>query len=293
MTTCPQQIAALAGAGAHIVLCAGKRPVGRWSAPATETAIRRHRGRYGIVPHSLGYTVLDVDAGDWRRDLPTPAAVLRSRAGEHLWYRDPVARGNARWRAGEAAGDVRGARGYVVLWDEAAAHKIMDAPDGAPLPHYALNLPPPRRKSHREIGLAAAATSSPGPGRNTALYRALWSHCAASPIPDDPDEWVAAVLEVAHAINRGFEDPLDDDEVRSCAYYRAARAAEWRDAQSWRACRRAWSIRWRHRHRDAAITRAALSGESQRSLAARHGLSRGAITRILRRQSSERAAIRG
>ena len=36
----------------------------------------------------------------------------------HLYYRDSKGRGNGTWEAHGCSGEVRGARGYVVLWDD-------------------------------------------------------------------------------------------------------------------------------------------------------------------------------
>lgn len=124
-------LATLAEAGAHFVLCGeNKRPKAEaWQkTPAPLDVAERHiaRGLVGAVPASLGCVVVDVDeGGDAARDamvalLGAPLAVVPTRrdGGWHLWYRsrDAAEIGNAKWRDGAMRGDVRGAKGYAILW---------------------------------------------------------------------------------------------------------------------------------------------------------------------------------
>lgn len=79
-------------------------------------AWRRERGpgSIGVVPWSLGLTALDVDEGDPAELVARrqPLAVLRTRRGWHLLYRDDEPRGNGRFTALGVKGDVRsGIRG--------------------------------------------------------------------------------------------------------------------------------------------------------------------------------------
>ena len=132
-----EAVVALADLGAHIVLCAGsKRPCweGRiypWTRkrPSAEV-IADHDGLFGIVPWSIHSTALDVDSGDPSAlvlkhppyaDLPT-----RRPGGHHLYYADTEARGNSSWAGWGCRGDVRGASGYAILWNDAPL-RLLDA----------------------------------------------------------------------------------------------------------------------------------------------------------------------
>ena len=93
----------------------------------------------GVVPHSLGLTVMDVDAGPalLLANLAPPALVIPSRtAGHgHLWFPDAYPRANSRWDyrgAFVATGEIRSAAGFVVLWPgaaEAILYNVSHLPD--------------------------------------------------------------------------------------------------------------------------------------------------------------------
>ena len=75
-----------------------------------------------IIPGSVGYVALDVDAGDAGRMIaelpPAYACPSRRPGGMHLWYPhdgEPV--GNRRWELFGCSGEVRGHRGYLILWN--------------------------------------------------------------------------------------------------------------------------------------------------------------------------------
>ena len=76
-------------------------------------------GLVGVVPSSLGAVVVDVDD-----DAPAPPVgqcvlqtATRRAGGRHFWYRAPDGEvRNRKW----LHGDVRGSRGFVVLWDPGA-----------------------------------------------------------------------------------------------------------------------------------------------------------------------------
>ena len=93
-------------AGAHFVMVRGKIPV--WKGylgrrPGLSTLgwylDSGHDAHLGIVPASIGSTVLDVDAGNQQqmtRVIGDPRVALdsRSRKGAHLYYDDTTSRGN-------------------------------------------------------------------------------------------------------------------------------------------------------------------------------------------------------
>ena len=61
--------------------------------------------------------------------LGQPLGVVRTRSGgHHLWYRSAEAVvGNAKWSVNGAAGDIRGSKGFVVLWDPAGTLELLEA----------------------------------------------------------------------------------------------------------------------------------------------------------------------
>ena len=81
----------------------------------------QHDGPLGIIPYSIGTSALDVDRGDWRK-LPRSWVNYRTRrkGGRHLFYGDDQARGNSNWAAKDCSGEVRGAKGYLILWKDGA-----------------------------------------------------------------------------------------------------------------------------------------------------------------------------
>ena len=137
---------------AHLVRCrADKRATdnGWQKQPATLARIKSHPpARLGIIPASVGLTAVDCDArylhGEAARDaaqakLGEPLAAVRTPGGGwHLFYKAPDrgAVANHGW----AYGDLRGSRGYVVVYDaDAIMHAASeagaaDAPDLAKLP---------------------------------------------------------------------------------------------------------------------------------------------------------------
>ena len=165
----PQDALRLAGRwpNAHYLLCrydnkAPARPWLTYHPTGTEMAMHLERGGLiGVVPATLGYTVLDVDAGQPMALalMYPPARVFPTRRhlGAHLWYRDTESRNNSKWAwegtygdvVHKLSGEVRSGRGYVILWDNAAADllDLPDDPDGVPyddvLPLVTPPEPPP------------------------------------------------------------------------------------------------------------------------------------------------------
>ena len=131
---------------AHFVLCRGdKSPITTgWQMlrpPIARVLAHFPSGPLGIVPFSIQTTALDKDHGDASQliaEFPPLAELLSQRpGGMHLYYRDSEGRGNGKWEAHGCSGEVRGARGYVVLWDD--PWKLVSAlgnppPDAVPFP---------------------------------------------------------------------------------------------------------------------------------------------------------------
>lgn len=153
--------------GGHLVLCSPirdgvkkakaavtpewqKNPAGADAVHAAVTAERL----IGIVPASLGFTVIDVD-GDADQKLAGEEHVIKTlgpplaahdthpAGGRHIWYLmpDDAPVGNKTWHGpGRSHGQVRGSRGYVVAWQPAAiARALGKAARGEPLPRAKLN----------------------------------------------------------------------------------------------------------------------------------------------------------
>ena len=114
---------ALAKAGAHLVLCLpNKRPIWpRWNRrkPSADVAITHleTEGPLGVIPWSLRSSALDIDFGDPDALLKAfaPWADIPSRKGSHAYFDDDRPRSNSKWAALGCSGEVRSAKGYLVL----------------------------------------------------------------------------------------------------------------------------------------------------------------------------------
>ena len=183
--------------GLHFVLVnRAKIPIHRrwqlpWERPSLEKVLRHLAGGglVGHVPAAVGCVVLDVDeSGDGAEafmdahppywDIPSKRA-----GGMHLYYTTPVQYGNKRWRLGNTGGDVRGSRGFVVIWDAGALADMLacrsifpDNPEDHPFPAAALGArpqpprdwgqrtPPPRREPAERRRPSSQPHQSPLPG---------------------------------------------------------------------------------------------------------------------------------
>ena len=183
--------------GCHFVLVnQSKIPLHRrwqlpWERPSLGQALRHLAGGglVGHVPAAVGCVVLDVDeSGDGAEafmdahppywDIPSQRA-----GGLHLYYTTPVQYGNKRWRLGNTGGDVRGSRGFVVIWDprdlaDMLAHRALSPfpPEDHLFPAAALGArpqpprdwgqrkPPPRREPAERRRPSSQPHQSPLPG---------------------------------------------------------------------------------------------------------------------------------
>ena len=136
-STDDRSIARLTDAGAHLVLCRpDKRPVWRgWqkrrpSAAVAQMHVDDAHGPLGVIPWSLRSTALDIDEGDpdALRSWFAPWADLASRRGRHFYYDDSEPRGNTSWSFWDYRGDIRGARGFLVLHGDGPV-RLADALD--------------------------------------------------------------------------------------------------------------------------------------------------------------------
>ena len=174
---------ALRDSGAHFVIAtADKQPISRkWQKTRPDFSDVERRAEdgslIGVIPASLRCFVVDIDKGGEngveavRRVLGKPVAVIATQrpGGFHVWYRAAAGDiGNRKWGLGDASGDIRGSRGFVILWDVAKlAHGLAQhfdharAADPAELPKPATN---------GKHGPEAVRTAPVGT-RNNTLYR--------------------------------------------------------------------------------------------------------------------------
>ena len=297
-------------AGGRLVLCRAKdewiggelkkakSPIrGAWQRrrPSVDECMT-HDGLLGLVPFSLNLTALDVDHGDWRR-MPECFAhyATRRKGGRHLWYSDNQARGNSTWTAEDCSGEVRGARGYAIQWNDGIP-RIADALTGPrqrrlfPFPADLLTQTKLLQSPHKAVYI---------PGQSLELERVLkgerhkcyfevmrlWAYREVNKHRDRTQaQWSAAVLTAAQANNQRFPDPLKPWEVRIMA----SSVAEWTwanyydhspERQRERQAKWAEVVQEKNRDRNRSITE---SSESNAALSALHGLSVRTIQRIRR-----------
>ena len=234
----------LYGHGAHFVLCGGdKKPL--WSRylvrrPSVRD-ILAHDGPVGIVPSSIDLTCLDVDkVADPYAVVRLSAAchtemVVRSRRpeGRHIFVPDDLPRPNGSFDWLGCSGDIRGAAGYVIMWDpdvwDVLDRYVRNPPTAAPvaLP-YALvarcGLPngsaqPEDNGGRREIRLEGVEHSQ----RNQALFDEVRHWAYRQDRGHDQDRWMLRVLDYSRRQNQRLRDPLPAHEVMAMA----ERTARW------------------------------------------------------------------
>ena len=249
-TNNPQALQTIYHAGGHFVLCLeDKRPVWRsWQKlrPGLDVVLA-HNGPLGLQPWSISTTALDVDAGDPGELVQAwpPMAVLNSRraGGRHLYYSDTAGRGNAHFEAYGCAGEIRSAKGYLILWHDGAA-RLADAlhdpiararrwprdlfelagvgavtlPAAVKKPTYRYK---PSDQSRQTWAAAAAAleleTIKQGL-RNVKLFDSVRFWAYSVPRGQDLEAWTRRVRVHALEQNRRFPEPLDESEVKQTAY---------------------------------------------------------------------------
>ena len=261
--------------------------------PALDVSIQ-HDGPLGIIPYSIGTSALDLDRGDWRK-LPRPWVNYRTRrkGGRHLFYADDQARGNSNWAAEDCAGEVRGAKGYLILWKDGAkrlaaaiagsrqrslfpfpAELIQEFEPGRLIqfPERPLN---PSRSIHLERVQVGARNDSlfdvvrKMSYQELTFYRKAGGHLRG---------WKDLVYGFTDENNRRFPNPMERDDVRSVAYS----VATWvwsrgydhsPEKQAARAIEGMRQRREANEGRDKAIVKAVSEGRSLRDVAGEFGLS--------------------
>ena len=101
----------------------------------------RHRGPLGIVPGSIGLSVIDIDATDYSDALVERIEQIGEKfcvqktlsGGTHVAFKTAKPVRNAKWEREGVKGDFRGKDGYVVMWEPAvwaeAVEKLDTIPD--------------------------------------------------------------------------------------------------------------------------------------------------------------------
>ena len=238
-------VARLVSAGAHLVLCRpDKRPLWRgWQKrrPSADVSVAHLDGAHGpigVVPWSLHSTALDVDQGDPGElfDNYAPWADIKSRRGAHYYYDDDQPRGNAKWSRHGCSGDIRGARGFLVLHQD-GPERLADALDRRTYGEHRLP-----RDLFELAGLEAvlgdptpapiaaeSVTESAAPiqidlervikgGRGVALFNQCrwWSYAQGK--GDTLEAWTRRVVAYVTEQNGRFRAPITATRVQSTAW---------------------------------------------------------------------------
>ena len=255
---CEESAAFMMERGARFVLCDyDKRPIwkGWHKKHPTLDQVVNHWGPVGVVPYTIGMTVLDADripTGTGFRmmlDRLAHVVVVRSRKSNraHIYMRDDVPLCNGRFECFGIKGDIRSTSGYVILWGDAMKlvagrmAKDEESPAGIlrirQMEEWLItsgggrrNPPRDRRKIDEELsetrarsirrnrGCSAVAVSMAAIGeRNTTLFDTLrlWAYKCRR--GDDWIEWRAMVRARAHWLNASIPQPLEDNEVQKTA----------------------------------------------------------------------------
>ena len=124
------------------------------------------KNNVGLVPGSAGLLVLDVDDGDpgpLAEEYPPLLEIVTPSGGSHLYYSRPEAPktiGNRKFSLLGVTGDVRGDKGYVVMWEFEATLELVDKVARGGI----LSMEAPEvawRKEKRAAGVGAARDVSP------------------------------------------------------------------------------------------------------------------------------------
>ena len=318
----PEALTYLHDRGAHFVLCRDKRPLSGfpWRAHTPDLdCVLAHRGNVGLIPFSVGTSALDVDKGE-----PTqlslfhpPLVILRSQrpGGEHFYYRDDTPRGNQHWSAYGCEGEVRSAKGYLILYRDAPvllAHALANDKAECLFPAGLLDyvepvdvdrlgevllddLDAPGSDQLRLLTPGAPILERVQKGRrNIALFDAVrfWAYRVARSYTSY-DDWLRAVEIRTLAENRRFPEPLTERHALTTGYsiavwtwttYRSGYGRGWTMEQRRRGGEnKARRVRYDNRERDVRIIHLWEAGQSVRQVSATVGLSKSAVHDVVRR----------
>ena len=324
-TNNPQALQTIYHAGGHFVLCLeNKHPVWKsWQKlrPGLDVVLA-HEGPLGLKPWSISTSALDVDTGDPGELMQAwpPMAVLNSRRddGKHLYYSDTEGRGNGHFEVYGCAGEIRSAKGYLILWHDGAGHLAdalhdpiarlrrwpRDLFELAGLPAVtlpgAVNRYQPSDQSRQTWAAAATALDLANIKRglrNVKLFDAVRFWAYSIPRGQDLDAWTRRVQVHALEQNRRFPEPLDESEVKQTAYSISTwcwsgGGSRWHfdhssAAQRRRGVKSGKVRRARNAERDRTIVAAVQDGQSMRAVAKEYGLTHRAVRLVLNRVDTE------
>ena len=317
-------VALLVDQGAHFVLCReDKRPLWKaWQHAFPSIAVcAEHAGPLGIIPASIKTLGLDIDAGDpgaFIQSYP-PIVALPSRrpGGLHAYFDDLERRGNGRFDLDGVSGEIRSARGYLILHHD-GLFGLADAiqehePGTCPFPSDLFEAAGIEIDTSRPLEDVPAGIRADVPhdmpleeitegARNVALFDAVrfWAY-GARPSGTIPAReltfWYEAVESIAFGYSRRFPSPLPAAEVRATSYSVASWVASgYREKGHTSAAQRRRVVkRWQGdakpatlralKDRDKLIVDAVAGGASIKSTAARFDLYRSTIRRIVQRDA--------
>lgn len=308
--------------GAHFVLCRDKRPLRgfpwRDYTPALDCVLA-HPGSVGLIPWSVETSALDVDAGESSQLslFHQPLVAIRSQrpGGQHLYYRDHVPRGNGHWAAFGCSGEVRSARGYLILYRDAPvllAHALAYNKGDCPFPAGLLEyVEPVEADTGDVVALDDLDTADPhqirlltppAPAlervqkgrRNNALFDAVrfWAYEARK---TSYAAWLRSVEARTLAENRRFPQPLTERHAKTTAYsiavwtwttYRGGYGHAFTMEQRARGgITHGRQRQYDTRERNVQIIHLWEAGHSQREISALVGLSRVAVQKVIKRDS--------
>ena len=317
-------VALLVDQGAHFVLCReDKRPLWKaWQHASPSIAVSAgHAGPLGIIPASIKTLGLDIDAGNPAAFIEShpPIVALQSKrpGGLHAYFDDEERRGNGRFDLGGVSGEIRSARGYLILHHD-GIFGLADAirkhePGSCPFPSdlfvaAGIEIDTSRPLEDVPAGILAEVQHDmlleeiAEGARNVALFDAVrfWAYGArpnGTIAARDLTFWYESVESIAFGYSGRFCSPLPAAEVRATAYSVASWVASgYREKGHTSAAQRRRVVkRWKGdakpatlralKDRDKLIIEAVAGGASIRSTAARFDLQPWGIRYILRRDA--------
>ena len=243
-----------------------------------------------------------------------PTTGQRGRGGAHLYYGDDEARGNQNWQLGDCSGEVRGARGYLILHN-GGAHRLARAIQSGPQlnlfpfpaelmrEHEAELIVPAVHQLHAVEPHGQASLTLEGVysgARNKSLFLVVRTWAYKQRRGTDLSAWLGRVRAFTLQSNERLPDPLSEREAVATGYsvatwvwsaFNEIKPSKGKGpldhssiAQSWRGT---WSGEARRRvtaDRDKAITKAIESGRTYRAVAAQFGLSVMSVWKIHKRR---------
>lgn len=316
--------------GAHFLqVKSNKSPWGSWTKPLTTKETIQclaKGGLLGLVPWSLQWTVADVDHGNpgTLADAfpPFTSFTTRTEGHAHLFYADHVGRSNANFEYRDVRGQIRGERGYVVLWPQEGnrflgLQRLHRALSGIPANKHRFPERILSQAGHEGTGTARQAKTVPYPlrpitdpavlfrtfpgSRNETLFQVLlgWAFGQRWKRRDVSNDAVRYWVRFhAYKFNHRMPEPLPWEEVEetivpSVSRYTMQRldrqSQRYRDAQQRRAVKRFYGsaraeVLRSIVDRDASICEDFQAGKSQQSLAREWGISRRLVYHILKRE---------